>query len=61
MGERIKPSDLPDGSKIEISSEKPGVFTAYYFPDGFSNVYYGAGTGKTADEAIREALDEAGE
>lgn len=55
----LKPNDLPDSSKIEITVED-GSFVACFFPEQHQRYYLGSGTGKTVEEAIREALDEAG-
>lgn len=56
----LKPADLPEGSKVEITVED-GVFVARIFLDQYSRVYDGWGEAETVEEAIREALDEADE
>lgn len=56
----LKPTDLPEGSKVEITVVY-GTFVAEFFPLRYGRIATGAGEGATIEEAIREALDEAGE
>jgi hypothetical protein len=56
----VKPNDLSEGSMFQITVED-GVWVADFFPDKHSRLYTGSGTGKTVEDAMREALDEAGE
>jgi hypothetical protein len=56
----LKPTDLPEGSAVLISVED-GIFLAEFFPLRHDPYRTGRGQGATIEEAIREALDEAGE
>jgi len=56
----MKPNDLPEDSMFQITAED-GAWAADFFPDKHTRLYTGSGTGRTVEEAMREALDEAGE
>jgi hypothetical protein len=51
----MKPSDLPEGSKVEVTVED-GKFAAYFFFDQHSRMYDGYATGSEVEEAIIAAL-----
>jgi hypothetical protein len=56
----MKPGDVPEGSKFEITVVS-NSFIADFFPDRFAPVFTGSGSGNTIEGAVREALDAAGE
>lgn len=62
MDERIevKPGDLPSGSMVQLTTDGDH-WVAEFFPEQHSRLTTGGGEGATVGEAIREALDEAGE
>lgn len=53
----LRPFDLPEGSKVEITVED-GAFVAYVFCDPTARVYDGEGSGPTIGGAVKAALED---
>lgn len=51
----MKPSDLPEGSKVEVTVED-GKFAAHFFFDQHSRMYDGYASGGEVEETILAAI-----
>ncbi len=58
MADLLKPTDFPEGSKVELFVLN-GQFHAFFYDDETSRVYDGEGSADTIDDAVREALADA--
>lgn len=56
----MKPGDVPEGSKFDLTADDDS-WVADFFPDRYGRVYTGSGEGRTPEEAMQAALNEAGE
>lgn len=56
----LKPSDLPEGSKVELTVED-GYWRADFFPEHHVNICTGSGLADDIVTAVLDALDEAGD